>query len=113
MEIQIAVVGSEGEPGRVCEEYCPLVATSAHVIDHHVVQDACLLVLFLDEQIVAGNLVVEHAFRNLQLRAFLIHGKKQRPHLHLRGRKHIVLEEERADGYAAYQDDERRHHSDK
>ena len=64
----------------------------------------------LHKEVVAGNLIVEHPFGNLQLGRFLAHGVKQSPHLGLSHRKHIILEEERTYGHQSDEYNERTHH---
>ena len=80
-----------------------------NVVYHGAVQHTGVGVLLLDIQIIARDLVIERAFGNLQLRTFLTGREQQRPHLDLCLWQHVVLEEERADGYYGYQHDKGRH----
>ena len=86
-----------------------VVESAADVVNHHVEQRPGLGILAFDIQVVARNLVVEHPLGNLDLRRFLTHGIKEGPHLRLRDRQHIVLEEERADRHQGDEHNQRPH----
>ena len=109
-QIEVAVVLGKGYSCRVCQHNRRIVAPAAHIIYHHTLQHAGIGVLLLHKQVVARYLVIEHPLGDFHLGRFLLHRVQERPHLDLRVRQHIVLEEKCADGNARNQHYQRRHH---
>ncbi len=95
MQIKIAHISCESQTSGVGHENRGVVAAMAHIVYHNIVEHSGFSVFMLHKKIIAGNLVIEHPFGNLYFRRLLTHGEKQRPHLDLRGREHIILKKER------------------
>ena len=110
LQKEVLLVVGQLEVAGVGQDDACVVETTAHVVDHQVVEGARLLILVVDEEVVAGNLVVEHTLGNLELGRFLLYGVEQGIHLGLGYRQHVVLEEEGSDSYEADEDYQGLHH---
>ena len=110
LQKEVLLVVGQLEVAGVGQDDACVVETAAHVVDHQVVEGARLLVLVVDEEVVAGNLVVEYTLGNLEFGRFLLYGVEQGIHFGLGHRQHIVLEKEGSDGYEADEDYQGLHH---
>ena len=80
--------------------------TICHIIYNHSVKDARLLVLLLNVQVVAANLVVEYLLGYVELGRCLLHRDDKLKERQLRLRTHHILKVERCAAQQTYEYDE-------
>ena len=81
-----------------------------NAIDNYIVEHSSFLVFILHINIIAWNLTIDGAFRNVQRELRLPCREKQRVHFHLSFGQNIVLEEKSANGDQDNEDNQRFHH---
>ena len=94
---------------RVGQNNHGVVKTGRHVVNHHVVEHAGLVIFLFYIEVVAAYLVVEYPLGNIELGRLLPHRVEQGPHLHLRLGQYVVLEKEGTDGHKDKEDNQRPH----
>ena len=91
------LLGGGLDAARVSQDNLGIVVARVLHVDHDAVEHAGLDVLMLHEEVVAGYLAVEHAFRYLQFGRLLLHRVEQGVETAVGCRRDVVLEIERTE----------------
>ena len=103
-------VGGRLQLPRVGQDDGSIVEAFRHVVNHHIVHNTRAAVFLFHIEVIAAYLVIKHAFGDIQLGRLLPNGVDERPHLYLRLRQDIVLEEKSEYGNDAHEKYKRAHH---